>query len=138
MSQTTEPSEPAEPTARSDATEQPGPTEQGESIFHIAERFHWEQALESGAYVQSSLGKTIEDEGFMHASEAHQWPATLERYYGTYLASGGELVLLTIDPTRLTAPLVREVGNPVTGEEFPHLYGPLNVDAVISTRPIPD
>ena len=31
-------------------------------------------------------------------------------------------------------PLVREVGNPVTGEQFPHLYGPLNVDAVTEVR----
>lgn len=82
----------------------------------------------------STLGRTLAEEGFIHASEAHQWEATLERFYGDHLAAGGELVLLTIDPARLTAPLVREVGNPVTGEEFPHLYGPLNVDAVVATR----
>ena len=46
----------------------------------------------------------------------------------------GLSVLLTIDPERLSAPLVREVGNPATGEEFPHVYGPLTPDAVVATR----
>lgn len=105
-------------------------------IFHIAEAEHWQSAQESGLYLWSTLGRTIADEGFMHASEAHQWEATVKRYYGDHLAGGGELVLLTIDPARLTAPLVREVGNPVTGELFPHIYGPLNVGAVIAVRSI--
>ena len=102
-----------------------------EFIFHIAEAEHWDEALASGEYVWSTLGRTIEDEGFMHASEPHQWRATLERFYADH---DGLLVLLMIDPARLTAPLVREVGNPVTGEEFPHLYGPLPVAAVVATR----
>ena len=44
------------------------------------------------------------------------------------LDSGAERTL------RLEAPLVREVGNPVTGEEFPHIYGPLDVNAVTEVR----
>jgi uncharacterized protein (DUF952 family) len=104
-----------------------------DAIFHIAEKVHWEEALASGRYRWSTLGRTLEDEGFIHASEAHQWAATLERFYAGH---EGDLVLLTIDPTRLTAPLVREVGNPATGEEFPHIYGPVDTEAVVAVRPI--
>jgi len=102
-----------------------------ESIFHIAEADKWRAASAAGEYRWSTLDRTLEEEGFIHASEAHQWEATLERFYAAY---EGELVLLTVDPERLDVPLVREVGNPVTGEQFPHLYGPLNVDAVTEVR----
>lgn len=103
------------------------------AIFHIAETAEWVSALEAGAYTRSTLDRSLADEGFIHCSEAHQWRATLDRFYANH---EGELVLLTIDPSRLTVPLVREVGNPVTGEEFPHLYGPLTVDAVVDVTPI--
>ena len=102
-----------------------------ESIFHIAEADKWRAALAAGEYRWSTLDRTLEEEGFIHASEAHQWEATLERFYAAY---EGGLVLLTIDPGLLTSPLVREVGNPVTGEEFPHIYGPLDVNAVTEVR----
>lgn len=29
---------------------------------------------------------------------------------------------------------MREVGNPETGEQFPHVYGPINPSAVVDTR----
>jgi len=101
------------------------------NILHVAGADKWRAALAAGEYRWSTLDRTLEEEGFIHASEAHQWEATLERFYAAY---EGELVLLTVDPERLDVPLVREVGNPVTGEQFPHLYGPLNVDAVTEVR----
>ena len=45
-----------------------------------------------------------------------------------------DLLLLTIDPELLESRLVREVGNPETGEKFPHIYGPLNPSAVVETQ----
>ena len=41
-----------------------------------------------------------------------------------------DLVLLHIDEAKLTAPLVYEVVGDAPGP-FPHLYGPLNTDAVV-------
>lgn len=105
----------------------------GELVFHIAQADHWREAQDSGRYTWSTLDRTLADEGFIHCSEAHQWEGTLGRYYAAY---DGDLVLLTIDTTRLTSPLVREVGNPVTGEEFPHVYGPIDVDAVVRATPL--
>jgi uncharacterized protein (DUF952 family) len=100
-------------------------------IFHLAEAAQWELARSAGVYTWSTLGRTLADEGFIHCSEANQWAATRARFYTAY---PDELVLLSIDEDMLTAPLVREIGNPVTGELFPHLYGSLNLDAVVATQ----
>ena len=100
-------------------------------IYHLAEVPAWDRALATGTYTQSTLGRTLIEEGFIHCSEESQWPATRERYYAAY---PDELVLLTIDEDRLNHPLVREVGNPRTGERFPHLYGELDVAAVVATE----
>ncbi len=100
-------------------------------IFHLADAAQWAQAESAGVYTGSTLGRTLAEEGFIHCSEADQWAATRTRFYAAYPA---DLVLLAIDEDLLGAALVREVGNPVTGELFPHLYGPLNLDAVVATR----
>ena len=73
----------------------------------------------------------LEEEGFVHCSTPGQLAGVLGRYYADH---DRDLVLLTIDPDRLASPLVWEVGDPVTGEEFPHVYGPLTPDAVVATR----
>ena len=54
----------------------------------------------------------------------------LSRHYASY---SGELILLGIDPSRLTAPLQWDVVDTVTGERFPHVYGPITPDAVTTT-----
>ena len=100
-------------------------------IHHLAEAQHWQQALTTGEYRQSTLGGTLEDGGFIHCSTPQQVAGVLGRYYA---AHDGDLVLLTIDPDRLAAPLRWDVANPATGEQFPHIYGPLNPDAVVATR----
>ena len=101
------------------------------TIYHLAEPDHWEAAQAFGTYEQSTLGRTLAEEGFIHCSSAEQWPVVRQAFYAAYPKP---LVLLEIDESRLTSPLVREVGNPQTGEEFPHLYGALNTDAVVGLR----
>jgi uncharacterized protein (DUF952 family) len=101
------------------------------TIYHLAESEFWSAAQRSGSYERSTLGRSLAEEGFIHCSSAKQWPVVRRAFYAGY---PGNLVLLEIDPSRLTAPLVREVGDPLTGEEFPHVYGPLNLDAVVGAR----
>ena len=100
-------------------------------IHHLAEPEHWQQALRTGEYRQSTLGRTLEDEGFIHCSAPRQVTGVLSRYYAVHAA---DLVLLTIDPERLTSPLQWDIANPATGEQFPHIYGSLNPDAVVAAR----
>ena len=99
-------------------------------IFHLALVSDWDAAVAAGDYRVSSLGVTLEQEGFIHASRADQWEGVKERYYGGVTEP---LVLLVIDPAKLTAPLVVEEV-PGSGETFPHIYGPLNLDAVVDLR----
>lgn len=97
-------------------------------IYHLAEPADWGAALESGSYDRSTRGRSLSEEGFIHASSAEQWPVVRRSFYADV---AGPLLLLEIDPDLLGVPLVVEVGNPRTGEEFPHIYGPLDVDAVV-------
>jgi uncharacterized protein (DUF952 family) len=99
------------------------------TIYHLAEPKHWEQAGLTGSYAQSTRGRTMAQEGFIHCSSAEQWPVVRRSYYADY---PGPLLLLEIDPSRLTEAPVEEVGNPETGETFPHLYAALPVDAVVA------
>jgi len=99
-------------------------------IYHLALRRDWEQAQRDGAYTQSTIGRTLADEGFVHASSAAQWPVVRARFYD---AVDEPLVLLHIDEARLRSPVVVEVGDPATGELFPHVYGPIDLAAVVAT-----
>ena len=53
-------------------------------------------------------------------------------------AGAADLVLLCVVVSRLTAPLRYEGGDPGSDELFPHLYGPLDVDAVERALPFPE
>ena len=100
-------------------------------VLHLAEVAHWDEALRTGEYRWSTLGRTLEEEGFIHCSTPEQVPGVLARYYASY---ADDLLLLTVDPERLTSPLKWDVVNTVTGERFPHVYGPITPDAVTHTQ----
>ncbi|NUO89390.1 MAG: DUF952 domain-containing protein [Dermatophilaceae bacterium] len=99
-------------------------------IYHLAEQADWEQARRDGSYTRSTRGVSLEEEGFIHASSAEQWPAVRSRFYADV---AGPLVLLHIDESRLGSQVVYEVGDASTGETFPHVYGPIDVEAVVDT-----
>lgn len=67
-------------------------------------------------------------DGFIHLSAGHQVAGTLAKYF----AGHHDLVLLAIDPDRLGENLRWEKSR--GGELFPHLYGPLDLDHVISVE----
>ncbi|MFF8741448.1 DUF952 domain-containing protein [Streptomyces californicus] len=109
-----------------------------ELLLHLAEAPLWEAARGTGTYEMSTRGRTLHDEGFIHLSLPHQLPGVARMLYGNEEAAdagGRDLVVLVVDPARLTAPVRFEAMKP-GGEEFPHLYGPLPVDAVVEVRPL--
>ena len=100
------------------------------TVVHITSRVAWEQACRLGHYSPPSLAA----EGFIHCSTSEQVVPVAEKYYRGQTG----LVLLVLDPARLTPVLRWEPpaeGSPPPGVAsealFPHLYGPLNLDAVV-------
>jgi uncharacterized protein (DUF952 family) len=99
-------------------------------IYHIAAESDWRDAQRAGEYRISTHGRTLEEEGFIHCSRASQVGPTASRFF----AGRSGLVLLTIDPERLRSEL-RYEAPPESDELFPHVYGPLNTDAVVRVAP---
>jgi uncharacterized protein (DUF952 family) len=91
-------------------------------IFHITTRVDWERALADGAYRADSLAS----QGFIHASNAGQVSGSANRFF----RGRSGLVVLRIDPERVHSPIRREPSAD-SDEPFPHIHGPLNLDAVI-------
>ncbi len=101
-----------------------------ERLFHIAVRRDWEQAVQTGSYRVSTLGKSLDDVGFIHLSFAHQVKGVADAVYH----DAGDLLLLELDAERLGGPVrVEEV--PGTNERFPHLYGEFSAESVIAAEP---
>ncbi|OIJ89286.1 glutathione S-transferase [Streptomyces sp. MUSC 14] len=102
-------------------------------IFHITERSLWEAARERGSYEVSTRGRTLQEEGFIHFSTREQLPRIAAFLYGHY-DGPDELVVLVVDQALVGVPVKYEAMEP-DGEEFPHVYGPLPVDAVVEVEP---
>lgn len=99
-------------------------------IYHITSRKEWSAAQKAGQYAAPSLAS----EGFIHASTSTQVLPVAEKFYKGQRG----LVLLLIDPARLSSDLKWEPpfdGAPPPGappaDLFPHVYGPINLDAVV-------
>jgi len=102
-------------------------------IYHLATLADWDAAQASGVYATSTYGVTLEQEGFIHASHADQWPGVRERFYREVTEP---LVLLEIDTDLLGVPLVEEPPAPGVTETFPHIYGALKPSAVVAVTPL--
>jgi uncharacterized protein (DUF952 family) len=100
-------------------------------IYHIATAPDWAQAQRDGQYTTSTRGRTLAEEGFIHASTAGQVAPVANAYY----RGVPDLVVLVIDPGRV-GPEIRYEIVPGSDAPYPHIYGPLNTDAVVGTRPL--
>jgi uncharacterized protein (DUF952 family) len=90
-------------------------------IFHITTRDAWDEAARAGSY----RADTLETEGFIHCSSLDQVAEVANvRFRGRE-----NLVLLWIEPERVRAEIKYEDASDGSGT-FPHIYGPLDIDAV--------
>jgi uncharacterized protein (DUF952 family) len=96
-------------------------------IYHVTEKESWALAQANGAFTAPSLFT----EGFIHTSQQQQVAGVLQRYY----QGKTDLLLLHIDETKLTAELKYELA-PSINENFPHVYGSINLDAVVKIEEI--
>jgi uncharacterized protein (DUF952 family) len=102
-------------------------------IAHIVNRRDWVRALGCGTYAHDSLRA----EEFIHCSTLAQVVDTANRFY----RGQDDLVVLCIEESRLNAELKYEAPTMQRGKSadalFPHLYGELNLDAVVRVVALP-
>lgn len=90
-------------------------------IYHIVLPEDW-AAFDTDLY----FARSLEMEGFIHCSFVDQLDGVIKRYY----AGADEVVVLTIETDRLMSRVVNE---PSTANEiYPHIYGPVNRDAIVA------
>ncbi|MFI7611151.1 DUF952 domain-containing protein [Nonomuraea terrae] len=94
------------------------------TIHHLALRTDWENAQHAGEYRISTLGRTLDHEGFIHCSRDHTQLRAVHTAYYSHVTE--PLLVLDIDPTGLD---IR------TENGYPHLYGPLPITAVTAVHP---
>ena len=99
-------------------------------IFHLALPDDWAAAQAAGEYTVSTRGVTLEQEGFIHCSLPEQVDPVRRNYY----ADVDELLLLTIDTDLLTSPW--QLDDVPGAGEFPHVYGPIDLAAVVEASPL--
>jgi uncharacterized protein (DUF952 family) len=97
-------------------------------IFKIVSVEQWRAAEAVGVFVGAEVDRA---DGYIHFSTAAQAPETAAKWF----VGRGDLVLAAIDANALGPALRWEPSR--GGALFPHLYGPLPLDAVVWSRPLP-
>jgi uncharacterized protein (DUF952 family) len=97
-------------------------------IYKIASQALWREAEAAGRFTGAPVDLA---DGFIHFSTAGQARETASRHF----AGQDDLVLVAVDAARLGPALEYEPSR--GGALFPHLYGPLLLDAVVWVRPLP-
>ena len=105
-------------------------------ILHLTNSTNWIEAQQQGFITAPSLAT----EGFIHCSTEYQMRDVANKYY----RGATDMVLVHIDPVTLAGPLKWEPpahidGSPSLPNEplFPHIYGVINLDAVIRVIDFP-
>ena len=92
-------------------------------VYHIVLPDAW-AAFTGDLYQTASL----ETEGFIHCSFAHQLDGVIDRYY----SEADSMIVLEIETDKLMSRVINE---PSTNNEiYPHIYGPINRAAIISAE----
>lgn len=104
-------------------------------ILHITTQEAWNKAQRDSSYTAPSL----ESDGFIHCSTLKQTVHTANVFF----KGQKRLVLLCIDEKALKseckfeAPCGHASHDPEAGNLFPHIYGPINISAVIKVLDFP-
>lgn len=97
-------------------------------LYHLALEAEWlAGAGDASDYDRSTVGRSLDDVGFIHLCHARQLQAVADDFY----RGRGDVLLLTIDPERLSSPVT------VEGDGgYPHLHGTLPREAVLRVDPV--
>ena len=96
-------------------------------IYHITSNQEWNLAQSKGEYEPHQFA----DEGFIHCSYEHQLETVIKRFF----LGQKNLLVLKIDSAALDCEVIKE--NLEGGTElYPHVYGKLPLNAILSYRPL--
>lgn len=109
-------------------------TDRTDVLVHLCTTEEWSRIRGGTEYTPESFAEL----GFVHLSTPEQVHLPANRLF----PGRTDLVLLALDPARLSAPVQWEPGVPSDPQSmlFPHLYGPLPLEAVtaaVEYRPGP-
>lgn len=90
-------------------------------IYKICSVSLWQEAEQTGAFKGAPVDLA---DGFIHFSTASQVHETAAKHF----AGQDHLLLVAVDEAKLGPALKYEISR--GGQPFPHLYGPLSLDAV--------
>lgn len=94
--------------------------------YHATPKTHWD-ALDPD---ESYLPRDFETDGFIHCTDgAEALSIVLTTYYRD---EPGDWVVLYVDADQITSPM--RYDDPA--EVFPHVYGPINRDAIVAVKEI--
>lgn len=102
------------------------------TIYHLAYKNDWDQAQRAGEYRHSTKGRTLEQQGFIHGCAK---PAQVDQVANAFYRGDSDLMVLVIDEAKVRSEVRHD---PVPGFDtpLPHIYGPLNPDAVVDAVPL--
>ena len=98
------------------------------TIICITTRAIWDESLKSGEYTHSTITSTLGEVGFIHATSPGQTMDVILRF-----TDQKDVILLFIDAEKVKSSVKFEAARSGREGLFPHIYGPLNVDAVYKT-----
>ena len=102
-------------------------------IVHIVKRDDWKNAVRNGQYAPESL----DTEGFIHCSTPRQVVETANIFYRGH----SDLLIVCLEEAHLTSRLTYEPAVRLDDQRaealFPHIYGPLNLEAVSEVYEFP-
>jgi uncharacterized protein (DUF952 family) len=103
-------------------------------VLHLAHRVDWDASRESGEYRVSTRGSTLDEVGFIHASNLEQLVAVAELFYAD---DPEPLVILALDDQGIQDSGIdiryEDGGN---GQLYPHIYGPILCEMVTDVYPV--
>lgn len=104
-------------------------------IFHIVSKSDWAAAKKAGKYEPESLLDQSDKGGFIHCSHTQQILEVANKFY----VGQKDLIILRINVEKVEAEIKDEVPfeAPWSTVLYPHIYGPLNIDAVEAEIPFP-
>lgn len=93
------------------------------NIYLLMGQAEYQHAKVAGALTRSSL----DSEGFIHACAKSQLARVSNKHY----VNVADLLVLSVQKDKVSVEIKWE---PATGGLYPHIYGPMNMDAVVNVE----